>query len=600
MREFSVPALVEIPARATLTDVVFDTAARTPDRVLLRRRSESGNWADVTAAQFSDEVTALAKGLIASGAAAGDRVGLMSRTSYYWTLADYAIWSIGAVTVPVYETSSPEQVEWILSDSGAVAVFAETPAMIESVRESLPGLVNLWLLADGAGMAGLAAAGAEVSDEEFARRRSERSADDLATIIYTSGTTGRPKGCELLHSNLLSGARNAVEGALADLFDFTGSSTLLFLPLAHSFARIIQVGCMESDAILMHWPDSSTVAHGLPEATPTFLLAVPRVFEKIFNSAQQQASESTIKSSIFKKAADTAIAFSVAASEGERKAGPWLRLRHLVFDRLVYAKLRAAVGGQVRYAVSGGAPLGTRLGHFFRGTGITVLEGYGLTETSAAAVVNRPSRNKVGTVGQPLPGTSVKIADDGEILIKGPVVFRGYWRNPAATAEIFDADGWLHTGDLGALDEEGFLSVTGRKKELIVTAGGKNVAPAVLEDRLRAHPLVSQTMVVGDNRPFIACLVTLDAEALEYWKRQHGKPDSASVAELAADPELIAEMQTAVDDANKAVSRAESIRKFKILATDFTEANGHLTPSLKVKRSVVAKDYAAEIEALYR
>jgi long-chain acyl-CoA synthetase len=603
LREFSVPALVEIPATATLTDVVFDTAAKTPDRVLLRRRSESGNWADVTAAQFSGEVTALAKGLIAIGIGAGDRVGLMSRTSYHWTLADYAIWSIGAVTVPVYETSSPEQVEWILSDSGAVAAFAETPAIaakIESVRENLPGLVNLWLLADGAGIADLAAAGAEVSDEEFARRRSDRSAEDLATIIYTSGTTGRPKGCELLHSNLLSGARNAVEGALTGLFDFTGSSTLLFLPLAHSFARIIQVGCIESDAILMHWPDSSTVAQGLPEATPTFLLAVPRVFEKIFNSAQQQASENTIKSSIFKKAADTAIAFSMAASEGEGKADPWLRLRHLVFDRLVYARLRAAVGGQVSYAVSGGAPLGARLGHFFRGAGITVLEGYGLTETSAAAVVNRPGRNKVGTVGQPLPGTSVKIADDGEILIKGPVVFRGYWRNPAATAEIFDADGWLRTGDLGALDEQGFLSVTGRKKELIVTAGGKNVAPAVLEDKLRAHPLISQTMVVGDNRPFIACLVTLDADALEYWKRQHGKPDSASMAELAADPELIAEVQAAVDDANKAVSRAESIRKFKILATDFTEANGHLTPSLKVKRGVVAKDYAAEIEALYR
>ncbi|HUC58356.1 MAG TPA: long-chain fatty acid--CoA ligase [Streptosporangiaceae bacterium] len=603
MREFSVPAMVEVPARATLTDVVFESASKSPDQVMLRKRDEEGCWHDVPARQFRDEVSALAKGLIAKGIKPGDRVALMSRTSYAWTIIDYAIWSAGAVTVPVYETSSSEQVEWILSDSGAVAVFAETAGhatIIEGLRPSLADLTYLWLIEGGAASAELTTAGGEVSDEQFAERRGGRTADDLATIIYTSGTTGRPKGCELTHRNLLSGARNAVQGALVDLFEFAGSSTLLFLPLAHSFARIIEVGCLESGAILMHWPDSSTVAHGLPEATPTFLLAVPRVFEKVFNSAQQQASESKAKSRIFQNAAETAIAFSVAASgEGNSGQGAGLRLRHALFDRLVYAKLRAAVGGQVRYAVSGGAPLGTRLGHFFRGAGITVLEGYGLTETSAAAVVNRPGRNKIGTVGQPLPGVSVQIADDGEILIKGPVVFRGYWRNPAATAEVLDADGWLHTGDIGALDDSGFLSVTGRKKELIVTAGGKNVAPAVLEDRLRAYPLISQTMVVGDNRPFIACLITLDSEALDHWKHQHGKPADATVADLAADPDLIAEIQAAVDDTNKAVSRAESIRKFKILTTDFTEANGRLTPSLKVKRNVVAKDYAADIDALY-
>ncbi len=604
MREFSVPALVEVAAGATLTDVVFETASKAPEQVVLRRRDDAGSWADVPAREFRDEVAGLARGLIGKGVGAGDRVALMSRTSFAWTVIDYAIWSAGAVTVPVYETSSAEQVEWILSDSGAVAVFAESQAhaaTIDGVRANLPDLANLWLIAGGAAIADIGAAGADVTDEQFAERQAGRSADDLATIIYTSGTTGRPKGCELAHRNLLSGARNAVQGALADLFDLGGSSTLLFLPLAHSFARIIQVGCLESGAVLMHWPDSSTVARGLPEATPTFLLAVPRVFEKVFNSAQQQASASKAKSRIFQNAAETAIAYSQAASDDGEGSGPGvgLRLRHTVFDRLVYGKLRAAVGGQVRYAVSGGAPLGTRLGHFFRGAGITVLEGYGLTETSAAAVVNRPNRNKIGTVGQPLPGVSVQIAEDGEILIKGPVVFRGYWRNPAATAEVLDAEGWLHTGDIGALDDAGFLSVTGRKKELIVTAGGKNVAPAVLEDRLRAHALISQTMVVGDNRPFIACLVTLDTEALEYWKRQHGKPADASVADLAADPELVAEIQAAVDDANKAVSRAESIRKFTILATDFTEANGRLTPSLKVKRNVVAKDYAAEIEALY-
>jgi long-chain acyl-CoA synthetase len=527
----------------------------------------------------------------------------------------------------VYETSSAEQIEWMLSDSGARAAFAETAAhaqAISDVRSQLPALGKIWPI-DGLG--DISAGAGQVTDDQLDQRMAARTAADLATIIYTSGTTGRPKGCELTHRNLLSGGRNAVQGALADLFEISGASTLLFLPLAHSFARIIQVACIEGGAILQHWPDAGTVALGLPQARPSFLLAVPRVFEKVYNSAQQQASASGAKSKIFRAAAETAIAYSrslspsasaagpagsagtggsgtagssAAGSDADRQGGgPGLRLRHAIFDRLVYAKLRAAIGGNVAYAVSGGAPLGERLGHFFRGAGITVLEGYGLTETSAAAVVNRPSRNKIGTVGLPLPSVSVKIADDGEILLKGPVVFGGYWHNSAATAEVLDADGWLYTGVIGALDDEGFLSVTGRKKELIVTAGGKNVAPAVLEDRLRAHPLVSQTMVVGDNRPFIACLITLDIEALEYWKQQHGKPASATAEDLASDADLLADLTAAVDDANKAVSRAESIRKFTVLGADFTEASGHLTPSLKVRRNVVAKDYAAEIEMLY-
>jgi long-chain acyl-CoA synthetase len=609
LREFSIPALADIPDAATLTDVVFGNADSSPGQIALRKQEAQGTqeagdgWSDVTAGELADEVRALARGLIAAGIEHGDRVAIMARTSYAWTVTDYAIWTIGAVTVPVYETSSPEQVEWILSDSGARAAFAETQAhaaTIAELRQALPDLGIVVMIDETAELAGT---GELISDEQLADRLASRSASDLATIIYTSGTTGRPKGCELTHRNLLAGARNAVQGALTELFDLSGSSTLLFLPLAHSFARIIQVGCLVSGAVLMHWPDSSTLARGLPQTSPSFLLAVPRVFEKVYNSAQQQAGASGVKSKIFKAAAETAIAFSRAQPDESNSAssrpGPALAIRHSLFDRLVYGKLRAAVGGQVRYAVSGGAPLGDRLGHFFRGVGITVLEGYGLTETSAAACVNRPSRNKIGTVGQPLPGVSVRIADDGEILIAGPIVFGGYWRNPSATAEVLDSDGWLHTGDIGALDDAGFLSVTGRKKELIVTAGGKNVAPAVLEDRLRAHPLISQTMVVGDNRPFIACLVTLDTEALDYWKQQHGKPADASVADLAADPELIAEIQAAVDDANKAVSRAESIRKFKILPADFTEASGHLTPSLKVKRNIVAKDYAAEIEAMY-
>jgi long-chain acyl-CoA synthetase len=597
LREFTIPALAEVPDAATLTDVVTTRAEQAPAMVVLRRRDAGARWSDVTAAQFAAEVRALAKGIIAAGIGAGDRVGLMSRTRYEWTLIDYALWTAGAVTVPVYETSSADQVEWMLSDSGCRAIFAETDAhaaTVASVKGKLPDLENIWTFGS---LAVVTAAGADVADDDLASRMAGRRAGDLATIIYTSGTTGRPKGCELTHRNLLSGGRNAVQGALADLFNVAGSSTLLFLPLAHSFARIIQVACMEGGAILGHWPDAATLAEALPEARPVFLLAVPRVFEKVYNSAQQQASASGLKSRIFGAAAQTAIAFSRAQAAG--RPGAVLRARHALFDRLVYAKLRMAVGGQVQYAVSGGAPLGERLGHFFRGAGITVLEGYGLTETSAAAIVNRPSRNKIGTVGLPIPGTKVRIADDGEILISGPAVFRGYWRNERASAEALDVDGWLHTGDVGALDDEGFLSVTGRKKELIVTAGGKNVAPAVLEDRLRAHPLVSQCMVVGDSRPFIGCLITLDQEALDFWKSQHGKPPGATVADLAADPELTSELQAAVDDANKAVSRAESIRKFRVLATDFTEDSGHLTPSLKVKRALVAKDFAAEIEALY-
>jgi long-chain acyl-CoA synthetase len=597
VRDYSIPALAEIADNASIADVVFSRGASAPQTVVMRRRLPEGSWADVTAATFRDEVSALARGLAAAGVQPGDRVALMSATRYEWTLIDYAILAAGAVTVPVYETSSAEQVQWILGNSAARAVFAETAAhaeLITGLRDQLPGLGEVWRLDQLAELSG----GSGISDEELAQRRAARKADDLATIIYTSGTTGPPKGCELSHRNLLADVRNAVAG-VAEVFE-ANSSTLLFLPLAHSFARIIQIGCLESGAILGHWPDSRTVAKGLPEFAPTFLLAVPRVFEKVYNSAQQQAGASGAKSAIFKAAADTAIAWSQARGPAATgRPGPGLALRHGLYDRLVYSKLRAAVGGKIQYAVSGGGPLGERLGHFFRGAGITILEGYGLTETSAAATVNRPGRNKIGTVGQPLPGGSVRIADDGEILIKGPNVFGGYWDNQAATAEILDGEGWLRSGDLGELDDEGFLRVTGRKKEIIVTAGGKNVAPAVLEDRLRAHPLISQCLVVGDNRPYIACLITLDEEALGHWKQQHGKPASATVADLAGDPDLLADIQAAVDDANKAVSRAESIRKFKVLTVDFTEESGHLTPSLKIRRSVVMKDFAADIDALY-
>ncbi|HXZ63940.1 MAG TPA: long-chain fatty acid--CoA ligase [Streptosporangiaceae bacterium] len=597
MLEFGIPALIEIPDDAGLADVVFSRAAADPDEVMLRRRGVDGGWQDVTAGQFRGQVSALAKGLIAAGIQPGDRVAVMSHTRYEWTLADYAIWTAGAVSVPVYETSSAEQVEWIIGDSGARAVIAESDdhaRIIESVRGRVPGLGPLWRIEN---LGDVAAAGGDITDDQLRQHRLSRRAGDLATIIYTSGTTGRPKGCELTHRNLLAAVRNAVHAALPEVFEMPDASTLLFMPLAHVFARIVEIACLEAGAVLGHWPDTGTIAAGLREFRPTFLLAVPRVFEKVYNTAVQQASASSTTSKIFTAAASTAIGYSQALDSG--RPGIGLQLRHVLYDRLVYGKLRAAVGGRVLYAVSGGAPLGERLGHFFRGVGITVLEGYGMTETSAAATVNKPSRNKIGTVGQPLPGVSARIADDGEILLYGAVITIGYWQNEAATKDAIDADGWLHTGDLGALDDEGFLRVTGRKKEIIVTAGGKNVAPAVLEDRLRAHPLISQCMVVGDAKPFVACLITLDSEALEPWKQQHGKPADATAADLAADPDLLAELQAAVDDANNAVSRAESIRRFAVLPVDFTTDNDYLTPSLKVKRANVAKDFAAAIEALY-
>ena len=602
MREFSMPALAQIPATANLADVVFRRAAEQPQAVVLRRPAGSsgvsGVWSDVTASQFKDEVIAVAKGLVASGIEPGDRVALMSQTRYEWTLIDYAIWIAGAVTVPVYETSSAEQAEWILSDSGARACFAETASygdIIGSFRDRVPALSHLWQI--DSDLDSLRAAGADVGDEVIAERAAAAGAADLATVIYTSGTTGRPKGCELTHENLLADVRNAFLGPLTVVAGTENPGTLLFLPLAHVFARIIQVGCIEGGIVLGHCGDLTALLPALAAFRPTFILAVPRVFEKVYNTAEQKAV-SEKKGEIFGRAADAAIAYSRALdAPGRPPFG--LRAQHALFDRLVYGKLRAALGGRAQYAVSGGAALSERLCHFFRGIGVTVLEGYGLTETTAAATVNRPDRNKIGTVGQPLPGVGIKIADDGEILISGKNVFSGYWRNEAATKEVFAEDGWFATGDVGELDEEGFLKITGRKKEMIVTAGGKNVAPAVLEDRLRSHALISQCMVVGDGKPFIAALITLDTEALGPWKERHGKPADAAVAALRDDPDLVADVQAAVDDANQAVSRAESIRKFRILDTDFTQEAGQLTVKLGIRRSVLLKDFAADIDALY-
>jgi long-chain acyl-CoA synthetase len=605
VREFSIPALAQIPATANLADVVFRRAAEQPQAVVLRRPSgpsgvagESGSWTNVTASQFSGEVIALAKGLVAAGIEPGDRVALMSHTRYEWTLIDYAIWTAGAVTVPVYETSSAEQAEWILSDSGARACFVETASygdIIGSFRDQVPALSHVWRI--DSDLDSLRAAGADVGDEVVAERAATAGAADLATVIYTSGTTGRPKGCELTHENLLSDVRNAFLGPLTVVAGAQNPGTLLFLPLAHVFARIIQVGCLEGGIVLGHCGDLTALLPALASFRPTFILAVPRVFEKVYNTAEQKAV-SEKKGAIFSRAADTAIAYSRALDAPGRPSFG-LRAQHAVFDRLVYGKLRAALGGRAEYAVSGGAALSERLSHFFRGIGVTVLEGYGLTETTAATTVNRPDRNKIGTVGQPLPGVGIKIADDGEILISGKNVFPGYWHNEAATKEVFAEDGWFATGDIGELDEEGFLKITGRKKEMIVTAGGKNVAPAVLEDRLRSHALISQCMVVGDGKPFVAALITLDPEALGPWKERHGKPADTTVAALRDDPDLVADVQAAVDDANQAVSRAESIRKFRILDVDFTQEAGQLTVKLGIRRSVLLKDFAADIDALY-
>ena len=603
MREFSLPALAEIPATANLAGTVFRRAAEQPQAVVLRRPDASGGWTGVTASQFRDEVVALAKGLVAAGIAVGDRVALMSHTRYEWTLIDYAIWTAGAVTVPVYETSSAEQTEWILTDSEASACFAETAAfedMIGGLRDRLPALSRVWRIDDGPGesaLDALRAAGADVGDDVITERSAAAKAADLATVIYTSGTTGRPKGCELTHANMLADVRNAFHGPLAQVTEIPDPSTLLFLPLAHVFARIIQVGCLEGGIVLGHCGDLNGLLPALASFRPTFILAVPRVFEKVFNGAEQKAA-SDGKGAIFGRAAETAIAWSRALDAPGRPAFG-LRAQHALFDRLVYAKLRAALGGQARYAVSGGAALSERLSHFFRGIGVTVLEGYGLTETTAAATVNRPDRVKIGTVGLPLPGVSLRIEEDGEILIKGGSVFPGYWRNETATSEVFAEGGWFRTGDIGELDDEGFLKITGRKKEMIVTAGGKNVAPAVLEDRLRSHALISQCMVVGDGRPFVAALITLDDEAFGLWKGKNGKPADATIASLRDDPDLVAAVQAAVDDANQAVSRAESIRKFRILDTDFTQEAGQLSVKLGIRRSVLLKDFASDIDALY-
>jgi long-chain acyl-CoA synthetase len=595
VREYSAPAAKPVADDETLADIVFANAERFGEAISFRRQS-GGTWLDVTAREFAAQVLAVAKGLIAAGIERGDRVGLMSKTRYEWTLIDFAIWAAGAVTVPIYDSSSAEQVHWILSDSGAKAVFVETSAHlaeVDQVRDRLGSLRYVWAIDYGAAKE-LSALGTRVGDDVVRDRLRRVGAGALATIVYTSGTTGRPKGVELTHRNLLAEIRAAIDG-FPQLME-QGNSMLCFLPLAHVLSRAIALTAVTARVTLGHTSDVKNLVADLGTFRPTFVVAVPRVFEKVYNGARQKA-ESEGKGAIFDRAERIAVAYSQALDSGG--PGLALRLQHFLFDKLVYGKLRAALGGRCVGAVSGGAPLGPRLAHFFRGMGVPVYEGYGLTETSAAANVNTEAAFKVGTVGRPIAGTSVRIAPDGEVLIRGDVVFRAYFNNRAATEEAIK-DGWFHTGDLGELDNDGFLRITGRKKEIIVTAGGKNVAPSGLEDTLRAHPLISQAMVVGDRRPFIGALITIDPEFFPTWKAQHSKPESATVAHLVNDPELRAEIQAAIDQANKQVSHAEAIKKFVILDRDFSEQTGEITPSLKLKRNVVAKNYANAIEWIYQ
>ena len=594
MNEVTTPALVPSATAGNLTNLIAERAWFEPERITMSRPLGDG-WQSVTAREVDEEVRATAKGLIAAGIQIGDRVAIMARTRYEWTILDFAIWYAGAVVVPIYDTSSAEQIDWILNDSSTVGIIVETPELRELVKTVQPSHTkHVWTMTEDV-LAVLRNAGAQVSDDEIERRRAALVPDTLATLIYTSGTTGKPKGVSLTHGNFLAECGNVVQGA-SDLFLKPGGSTLLFLPVAHVFGRMVQIGAINSGLHLAHCSDPlGRLPIDLASFKPTFVLAVPRIFEKIYNGAEARA-EAAGKGKIFRKAAETAIAYSEAMDK--KRISPLLTLKHGLFDKLVYSKIRAGMGGRVEAAISGGAPLGVRLGHFYRGAGVTILEGYGLTETTAGATLNLTGAHRVGSVGRPIPGTSIKIAEDGEVLIRGAIVMGGYWQNDAANAEAFDSQGWFQTGDLGKLDDEGFLYIVGRKKELIVTAGGKNVAPAVLEDRLRAHPLVSQCLVVGDNQPFIAALVTIDQDSLKGWVTNH-KKEGASMADLANDPDLIAVIQTAVDDANKAVSKAESIRKFTILTTDFTIAGGHLTQKLSIKRHVVAKEFAKEIDQLF-
>ncbi|WP_350352032.1 long-chain fatty acid--CoA ligase [Microbacterium sp. A8/3-1] len=597
MVQFEVPAIVPADPDANVSDLLFKRVQATPDRALFSVPEGEG-WRDISAADFQTAVIALAKGFAAAGIQPGEKVGFLARTTYEWTLVDFALFYAGAVMVPIYETSSPSQIQWILEDSGAIALVVESPehfARVDEVRGDLPLIREVWQLHLGA-IDTLTAQGSSITDDEIERRRNLAVGSDIATLIYTSGSTGRPKGCVLTHSNFVELTRNSAK-ALDAVVQTPGASTLLFITTAHVFARFISILDIHAGVRTGHQPDTRQLLPALGSFKPTFLLAVPRVFEKVYNSAEQKA-EAGGKGKIFRAAADVAIEHSKLLEEG-KKIPFGMKLKFALFNKLVYSKLRTAMGGNVVYAVSGSAPLGPRLGHFFHSLGVVILEGYGLTETTAPATVNLADKSKIGTVGPALPGVGVRLGEDGEIEVRGINVFKEYWNNPEATAEAFSEGGWFRTGDIGSFDSEGFLTITGRKKEIIVTAGGKNVAPAALEDPIRANPIIGQVVVVGDQRPFISALVTLDPEMLPTWLANNGLDAKMSLVDASRNDAVRAEVQRAVDGANARVSRAESIRKFTILDSEWTEASGHLTPKLSIKRNVIMSDFADEISAIY-
>lgn len=590
-----VPPIVPADPDANVTDLLEDTLRRSPDSALFSV-PEGDGWRHITTREFHAQVIALAKGFVAAGVQPGDHVGFMCRVRYEFSLVDFALWYAGARMVPVYETSAPSQIEWILSDAGATRMILEDAELVSRFDEAhgeLPSIAEVWRI-DRGDLDRLVAQGADVADDEIERRRSLAKGADLATLIYTSGSTGRPKGTMLSHANFVELCRNAKE-ALAEVVA-PGSSTLLFVTQAHVFARFISVLAIASGVRVGHQADTKQLVASMGSFQPTFFLAVPRVFEKVYNASEQKA-EAGGKGRIFRKAAQVAVAHSKALDAGHVPIG--LKLQFALFERLVLSKLKTALGGNVRYAVSGSAPLSTFLAHFYRSLGIRILEGYGLTETTAPLTVNVPDRFKIGTVGPAIPGNGVRIAEDGEVLAKGVCVFQGYWQNEAATAEAFTEDGWFHTGDIGQLDDEGYLSITGRKKELIVTAGGKNVAPNALEDPIRSNTIIGQPVVVGDQRPYIGALITLDSEMLPTWLENNGHDKGLSLADAAQHPAVIEEVRQQIVRANAGVSRAESVRRFTILPVEFVEANGHLTPKMSIKRHNILKDFADDIEGLY-
>ena len=597
MRELSVPANIPPIVSGNVTDHIEELVARNPHFPSLSVQTDE-QWTIVTAEAFASQVRSVAKGLIAEGLAAGERVAILSRTRYEWTVADYAIWYAGCITVPIYETSSPEQVEWIISDANVVATFFEaerTTHAFTPIAAKVPHMTRSYIFGNDV-LAELSSKGMRISDDELTARRTSAKPSDPATLIYTSGTTGQPKGCIITHGNLMAEVDTLVKG-IPEVFDVPEASTLIFLPLAHVFGRLIQVAMLRGEVTIGHCPNPVALLKDLSSFKPTFLLAVPRVFEKVFNGSAAKAHEaSPVKGKIFDSAAKVAIAYSEALDHGHMSKG--LALKHGLFDKLVYSKIRHAMGGRVTHAISGGAALGSRLGHFYRGLGLIILEGYGLTESTAGSTLNLPSSLKIGSVGRPLPGTGVRIEPDGEILLKGPHIFAGYWNNETATAQAMTSDGWFRTGDIGEIDGDGFLRITGRKKEIIVTAGGKNVAPAVLEDRLRANPVISQCVVVGDNKPYIGALITLDQDALPQILSANNI-EAAPMSQLAANSDLRALVQKAVNSANEAVSNSEAIKKFSILLEDFTIDNGYLTPKMTIRRHLIVQDFAKDIEALY-